>query len=70
MRSQRVSEVWTLLVGLCALACPLSMGAMMLMMRRRRGDSASRSEINELLRRGPRDAASGLFEEEPDCSQE
>jgi len=46
------------------------MGAMMLMMRRRRGDSASRSEINELLRRGPRDAASGFFEEEPDGSQE
>jgi len=54
--------MWTLLLGLCALACPLSMGAMMLMMRRRHSDSASRSEINELLRRRPRAGASSLFE--------
>jgi hypothetical protein len=39
--------MWTLLVGLCALACPLSMGAMMLMMRRRHGDGASRSGIGD-----------------------
>ena len=62
--------MWTLLLGLCALACPLSMGAMMLMMRRRHSDSASRSEINELLRRRPRAGASSLFEEQPDGSQE
>ena len=32
----QVSSVWTLLFGLCALACPLSMAAMMWMTRRGR----------------------------------
>jgi len=34
--------MWTIFLGLCALACPLSMAAMVLMMRRgRRGDPTS-----------------------------
>ena len=61
--------MWTLLVGLCALACPLSMGAMMLMMRRRHGDGASRSEIDDSGWRNP-DAATVALKEEPDGSQE
>ena len=62
--------MWTLLVGLCALACPLSMGAMMLMMRRRHGDGASRSEIGDSDRRNPGAAATAALKEEPDGSQE
>jgi hypothetical protein len=33
--------MWTILLGLCTLACPLSMVAMMLMMRRGRGRESS-----------------------------
>jgi len=62
--------MWTLLVGLCALACPLSMGAMMLMMRRRHGDGASRSGIGDSGWRNPGAAATAAQKEEPDGNQE
>ena len=59
-----------LVLAACALACPVSMGAMMLMMRRRHGDGASRSEIGDSGSRNPGAAATAALKEEPDGSQE